>query len=104
MLELLHFYLSNDARQKEPAGYTAYGITSEEISISDTVIMPEILHLRSTQPFCVNVDGRLSSGSYTEMRQKSQDGPNESNEYLFWKIKAETSLLTTSKEQKVQEM
>lgn len=73
MPELLHFYLSNDARQKDPASYTAYGITSEEISISGTIIIPNILHLRSAQPFCVNVDDRLSSGSYrcTEMRLKS---------------------------------
>jgi len=71
MPELLHFYPSNDARQKELAGYTAYGISSEEISNLDPIIMPEILYLRSTQPFCVNVDDRLSSDNYTDMRQKS---------------------------------
>lgn len=73
MPELLHFYLSNDARQKELDSYTTYGNSSEEISISGTIITPKILHLRSTQPFCVNVDDRLSSGTYhyTEMRLKS---------------------------------
>lgn len=71
MPELLHFYPSNDARQKELAGYTAYGISSEEISNLDAIIMPKILYLRSTQPFCVNVDDRLSSDNYTDMRQKS---------------------------------
>lgn len=72
MPELLLFHLSNDARQKELASYTAYGITAEEISNSGTIIIPKILHLRSTQPFHVNVDDGLSSGSYhTEMSLKS---------------------------------
>lgn len=64
MPELPHFYLSNDAGQKELATYTTYGITSKEISFSGTIITPNFLHLGSTRPFCVNVDDRLSYGSY----------------------------------------
>lgn len=89
MPELSHFYLSNDAGQKELATYTTYGITSEEISFSGTTIIPKFLHLRSTRPFCVNVDDRLSYSSYqyAVLKLKSLDGPNKSDEYLVWKRK-----------------